>query len=74
MLNVNELLREIEQLPASDKWQLIKSMLELLEHEQNMPEVPSNWHEALRQTYGILADDPIERSSQLPIEDRELIE
>ena len=34
----------------------------------------TDWHSALRATYGILADDPIERPPQLPLEEREPIE
>ena len=28
----------------------------------------TDWHTALKATYGILADDPIERPPQLPLE------
>ncbi len=34
----------------------------------------ADWHTALRATYGILADDPIERPEQLPLEEREPLE
>ncbi len=34
----------------------------------------SDWHTALKATYGILADDPIERPPQLPLEEREPLE
>jgi hypothetical protein len=34
----------------------------------------TDWHESLRATYGILADDPIDRPPQLPIEEREPLE
>jgi hypothetical protein len=34
----------------------------------------TDWHTALRATYGILADDPIVRPPQLPLEEREPIE
>lgn len=34
----------------------------------------TDWHTALRATYGILADNPIERPPQLPLEEREPIE
>jgi hypothetical protein len=34
----------------------------------------TDWHTALRSTYGILADDPIERPPQLPLEEREPME
>jgi len=33
----------------------------------------ADWHAALRSTYGILADDPIERPPQPPLEEREII-
>ena len=33
----------------------------------------TDWHTALKATYSILADDPIERPPQLPLEAREPI-
>ncbi|MFZ4826448.1 MAG: hypothetical protein ACOYLB_03765 [Phototrophicaceae bacterium] len=33
-----------------------------------------DWYTALKATYGILADDPIERPPQLPLEEREPME
>jgi hypothetical protein len=34
----------------------------------------TDWHTALKATYGILADDPIDRPPQLPFEERDPIE
>jgi hypothetical protein len=34
----------------------------------------TDWHTALRATYGILRDDPIERPPQLPLQEREPLE
>ena len=50
-------------------------MLELLAATLQIDFVrQTDWHTALRATYGILADDPIERPPQLPLEQRERIE
>jgi hypothetical protein len=73
MADINTLLKEADHLPIVDKWRLVTHVLRSLEGEQTAAP-SSNWHAALRATYGILADDPIERPSQLPIEQREPIE
>jgi hypothetical protein len=71
-MTIQELLSEVERLPVSEKWRLVNHLLHSLELEQTQP--ITDWHAALRATYGILADDPIERPPQLPIEEREPIE
>jgi hypothetical protein len=73
MLTMQEILTHAERLPIRDRWQIVQQLLRNLEEEQVMTEV-IDWHAALRATYGILADDPIERPEQLPLEERELIE
>lgn len=71
-MTIDNLVDEIDQLPASDKWRLVNHILRSLEQEQLKLE--SNWKQSLRETYGILADDPIERPSQLLLEEREPLE
>ena len=68
---IEQLLAEIDQLPHSDKWRLVNHLLQSLEHDQRQP---TDWKTALKATQGILADDPIERPPQLPLEDREPLE
>jgi hypothetical protein len=67
-MTVDQLFNEIDQLPTSEKWRLVNHILQTLEHEQRKSD---NWQDKLKATYGILADDPIERPPQLPLEERE---
>lgn len=71
MSSMRQLVKEIDRLPAAEKWRLVKHVLETLEHEQTSHD---DYHQRLRETYGILADDPIERPPQLPLEEREPLE
>lgn len=71
-MTLQNLLEEVEHLPITDKWRLVNHILRYL--EQTQVQVKSDWHQALRATYGILADDPIERPPQLPLEERESLE
>ena len=68
---IEQLMNEIDRLPHAEKWRLVNHLLQSLEHEQRQP---TDWKAALKATHGILADDPIERPPQLPLEDRELFE
>jgi hypothetical protein len=61
---IDRLLDEVDQLPPADKWRLVNHILRALEQEQRKS--LSDWQQALKATYGILADDPIERPPQLP--------
>ena len=63
MLTIQELYAEIDRLPASEKWQVVKHTLDVLEHEQNASQAPSDsdYQQFLRETYGSLRDTPIER-------------
>lgn len=74
MMTINELLHEVERLPAEEKWQLVRHVLRSLEHEQTTPSPQQDWHTFLRATYGILADDPIQRWDQGEYEEREPFE
>ncbi len=73
-MTLNTLIAEVKQLSVPEKWQIVKEVLHSLETEQDLVHAKSDWHQALRATYGILADDPIERPEQLPLEEREPIE
>lgn len=74
MMPFNELLREVERLPAAERWQLVKQVLRSLEREQGAPPIVSDWHQFLRETYGSLRDTPIQRWPQGEHEDRESFE
>ena len=64
-----------DQLPAAEKARLIEHLSVALRHTLEADSSPrSAWHDSLRATYGILADTPIERPPQPPLEDREPIE
>jgi len=75
MVNYQEVITLAEQLPLVERVRLIEdvsaSLTRDLEIEafRRMP-----WHEFIERTAGILADDPIERPAQLPLESREPIE
>lgn len=71
-MTLDKLLAEVEQLSSSDKWRLVNHVLRALEQEQHASS--TDWKTALKATYGILADDPIERPPQLPLEEREPLE
>ncbi len=73
-LTIEELLAEVDRLPAAQKWQLVKHMLDTLEQEQATPTVTTDYHQFLRETYGILRDTPIERWDQGEYEKREPLE
>ena len=64
-----------ERLTLVEKARLIQNLSAALSHAleveayKRMP-----WAEFIERTYGILADDPIERPEQLPLEEREPLE
>jgi hypothetical protein len=74
MLSMNELLHEVEKLPVTEKWQLVRRVLLSLEQEQYTPVIQSDYHQFLRETYGSLRDTPIERWDQGDYEQREPLE
>lgn len=65
------LFEQVLKLPPADRLRMVELLAITLQSDLR-PQ--SDWHTALRATYGILADDPIERPAQLPLEDREPIE
>lgn len=74
MTTLPELLSEVEQLPAADKWQLVKHVLQMLEQEQTVEQEQTDWPQFLRETYGTLRDTPIKRWPQGDYEERETLE
>lgn len=65
-------LAQAERLSAQDRLRLVERLAATLQTE--IATRPADWHQALRDTYGILRDDPIERPPQLPLEEREPVE
>ena len=65
------LFDEVQKLSPSEQLRMMELLAATLQREI-APR--GDWHSALRATYGILADDPIERPPQLEIEEREAIE
>jgi hypothetical protein len=74
MLSIHELIEEIDHLPAADKWQLVKHVLDTLQQEQFTLPPTSDYYQFLRETYGALRDTPIERWEQGEYEEREPLE
>lgn len=64
-----------DQLSLAEKARLIEHLSIRLRHDleveafRRMP-----WHDFLERTSGLLADDPIERPPQLPLEERSPLE
>ena len=71
MFTLDELLYEVERLPAAEKWRVVKHILQSLEQEQVTSPAASDWQQFLRETYGSLHDTPIERWDQGDYEERE---
>jgi hypothetical protein len=65
-------LAQAQRLSPQDRLRLMERLAATLQTE--IAAAPSDWHQALRDTYGILKDDPIERPPQLPLEERDPIE
>lgn len=71
---VHNVLAEIETLPATEKWRIVRHVLRSLEHEQTSTPAKSDWHDFLQATYGILRDTPIQRWDEGEYEVREPLE
>lgn len=72
MKSMHDLTHEIDQVSTTEKWRLVNHILQSLEQAQNIG--VTDWQSRLIATAGILADDPIERPPQLPLEEREMLE
>ncbi len=70
-LELDQLIAQAMSLSSLDKVRLMEKLATALEHELAQK---SDWHTFLRETYGILADDPIERPPQGDYEEREPLE
>jgi hypothetical protein len=71
-ITLESVLAQAQRLSAQDRLRLVEHLAATLQTE--IGATPSDWHQALRNTYGILKEDPIERPSQLPLEERDPIE
>lgn len=72
MLTMHELLKMVKHLPAADKWQLVKYVLDTLERAN--PAVTADYHQFLCKDCSVLRDTSIERWEQGEYEERELLE
>ena len=64
MTTYEQIVTLTEQLPAAEKWRLVKHVLPLLEKEQAAKSDDTDWHKSLRESYGALRDDPLQRWPQ----------
>lgn len=71
MNNFESLFEKVQQLSIAERLRMMELLAATLKPELVRP---MDWHAALRATYGILADDPIERPPQLPLEERDTVE
>ncbi len=65
------LFSQVQKLSVAQRLRMLELVAATLQTDFDQQ---TDWHTALRATYGILSDDPIERPPQLPLEDRERIE
>lgn len=74
MSDLRELLPVVDRLTTAEKWQLVRYILLTLEHDLSTHGSESDFHQSLRESYGSLADHPIERAPQPPLEERDPID
>ena len=72
-MTLQSLLDEVERLPTTEKWQLVRHLLDDLEAEKRAAS-QEDWGSFVNRMYGALADDPIERLPQLPLTERDPID
>jgi hypothetical protein len=72
-MTLQQLFEEVEHLPVTEKWLLVRHLLDNLEEEKK-DLIREDWTSFVDRMYGALADDPIERPSQLPLTEREPID
>lgn len=70
-MTVEELVRQAEQLTFQEQLRLLKSLADMLQTQAAPPKL--DWHTFVDATYGILADDPIERGPQGEYEERDAL-
>ena len=72
-MTLQNLLEEVNHLSGTDKWRMVRHLLDSLEKEtDDSPQ--EDWKSFVERMYGVLADDPIERPSQLPLTKRDPID
>jgi hypothetical protein len=75
MIAYQNVVELADQLPMAEKVRLIEHLSAALRQDLEVEAFQRmDWHERLRATYGILADTPLERPPQPPLEAREPIE
>lgn len=72
-MTLQQILDEVTELPDADKWRLVRHLLDTLEGK-SQGATKEDWPSFVNRMYGALADDPLERPSQLPLTDREPID
>ena len=70
-ITLASVLAQTEHLSPQDRLRLVERLAASL--HTAVVQTPTDWHQAVRNTYGILKDDPIERLPQLPLEEREFL-
>jgi hypothetical protein len=68
--NLEILFEQAKKLSADERLRLVEMLSVTLQRDRVSP---ADWHTALRETFGLLSDDPIERPPQLPLEQRDPI-
>ena len=75
MTSYDEAVTVTDRLTLAEKARLVEHLSASLRHALEVEAyklIP--WNEFIERTAGILADDPIERPAQLPLEQREPLE
>jgi len=71
----DEVVTLADRLSLAEKARLMEHLSSTLRHDlESLDFQRMSWHEFIEHTAGILADDPIERPPQLPLEEREPLE
>jgi len=74
-MTYQEVVEIADQLSVAEKARLIEHLSIALQQALQSDAMPElSWQEFINQTAGSLADDPIERPPQLPLETREPLE
>jgi hypothetical protein len=67
-ITLDNLFEQARQLNHIERLRLMERLAASLQADLSRP---TDWQAALRETYGILADDPIERPEQPALEERD---
>lgn len=69
-VSLDNILEQAQHLTPIERLRLMERLAAALQADLARP---TDWRAALRATYGILADDPIERPAQPPLEERDSV-